>query len=81
MRVFRGLLDANAYKVLCEITIYPHESFLQKCKLKGKTNSYFAILQNIPDQHPKYLLTLDWINKEANYDGIKKINVLNWLME
>jgi len=37
-------------------------------------------LKTIKDQHPKYLITLDWINKEANYDGIKKINALNWLM-
>jgi len=38
-------------------------------------------MQTIKDQHPKYLITLDWINKEANYDGIKKLNALTWLME
>ena len=37
-------------------------------------------LRTINDQHPKYLITLDWINKEANYDGIKKVNALNWLI-
>ena len=38
-------------------------------------------LKTINDQHPKYLITLDWINKEANYDGIKKINALTWLLD
>jgi len=38
-------------------------------------------LRTINDQHPKYLITLDWINREANYDGIKKINALNWLID
>lgn len=38
-------------------------------------------LKTINDHDPKYLITLDWINKEANYDGIKKVNALNWLLE
>ena len=38
-------------------------------------------LQSVPDQYPKYLLTLDEIAPEANYDGIKKKNVLRWLLE
>ena len=37
-------------------------------------------LRTINDHHPKCLITLDWINKEANYNGIKKVNALNWLM-
>ncbi|MCQ2965512.1 MAG: ATP-binding protein [Alphaproteobacteria bacterium] len=36
-------------------------------------------LQNIKDNHPKYLLTLDYLPNE-NYDGIKRLNVLNWLI-
>lgn len=38
-------------------------------------------LQSAPDQYPKYLLTLDEIAPEADYDGIKKKNVLRWLLE
>ena len=38
-------------------------------------------LQSVPDQYPKYLLTLDEIAPEADYDGIKKKNVLRWLLE
>jgi predicted AAA+ superfamily ATPase len=38
-------------------------------------------LEEIDDSYPKYLLTLDVINKNANYGGIVKMNVLDWLME
>lgn len=38
-------------------------------------------LQSIKDSYPKYLLTLDDFNKEANYDGIKKLSVIDWLLE
>ncbi len=37
-------------------------------------------LQKIPDHYPKYILTLD--NDPAeDFSGIRKINVLNWLIE
>ena len=38
-----------------------------------------APLQNINDHYPKYILTMD-IDPIADYEGIKKINVLDWLM-
>ena len=38
-------------------------------------------LRKIPDNHPKYLLKLDEVFAEADYDGIKKRNVLDWLLE
>ena len=38
-------------------------------------------LEAIKDNYPKYLLTLDIYEKEANYGGIKKLNILDWLME
>ena len=38
-----------------------------------------APLKSIKDHNPKWLLTLD-DDPEANYDGIRKVNVLNWLM-
>ncbi|MCL1833847.1 MAG: hypothetical protein FWG49_05025, partial [Leptospirales bacterium] len=40
-----------------------------------------APLQNIKDNHPKYLLVLDDIPSRANHDGIIQLNVLDWLME
>lgn len=36
-------------------------------------------LQSIPDHYPKIILTLDE-DPEADYNGIKKINVLKWLL-
>lgn len=38
-----------------------------------------ASLQQINDQYPKYILTLDE-DPTADYDGIKRINVLKWLI-
>lgn len=36
-------------------------------------------LQNIKDHYPKYLLTLDYL-PDGDYEGIKRMNVLKWLM-
>ncbi|MDO5416560.1 MAG: ATP-binding protein [Lachnospiraceae bacterium] len=40
-----------------------------------------APLKKIPDNFPKYLLTLDDIFGEWNYDGIQKKNVLQWMLD
>lgn len=37
-------------------------------------------LESIRDHNPKYLLTMD-IDPETSYNGIRKINVLDWLLE
>lgn len=37
-------------------------------------------LQNIDDAYPKYLLTLDTIQPTADYNGIKKMNIISWLL-
>jgi predicted AAA+ superfamily ATPase len=37
-------------------------------------------LERIQDNYPKYLLTLDEYMPTANFDGIKKINALDWLL-
>lgn len=37
-------------------------------------------LQKIPDHHPKYLLTLDDIIPNTNYDGIRQVYLLDWLL-
>lgn len=36
-------------------------------------------LQQISDHYPKYILTLD-NDPEADYEGIRRINALEWLM-
>jgi hypothetical protein len=40
-----------------------------------------ASLRKITDNYPKYLLTLDTVFGAADYDGIKKVNVIDWLLE
>ncbi|QNQ81138.1 ATP-binding protein [Lactobacillus sp. PV034] len=37
-------------------------------------------LEMIRDSYPKYLLTLDSFNKTANYNGIQKLNLIDWLL-
>ena len=36
-------------------------------------------LQKINDNYPKYILTMDE-DLDADYEGIKKINVIDWLL-
>lgn len=37
-------------------------------------------LQEIKDQYPKYLLTLDELEPTADYDGVRKRNAIDWLL-
>ena len=39
-----------------------------------------APLQKIKDNYPKYLLTLDTLFGEMDYEGIQKSNALRWLL-
>jgi predicted AAA+ superfamily ATPase len=52
------------------------ESTLDSATLARELRS----LQLIPDNYPKYLLTLDTIQPSANYDGIQKMNAIEWLL-
>lgn len=38
-------------------------------------------LRKISDHYPKYLLTLDELFGEVNYDGIMKRNAITWMLE
>ncbi|MGT2716548.1 ATP-binding protein [Streptococcus respiraculi] len=38
-------------------------------------------LEAIKDQFPKFLLTMDTIQPSANYNGIQKKNIIDWLLE
>ena len=46
----------------------------------GVLERELAPLKKISDNYPKYILTLD-DDLDADFDGIKKINVLDWLLE
>lgn len=35
----------------------------------------------IDDHYTKYLLTLDEIGKDNNYNGVKQLNIIDWLLE
>lgn len=37
-------------------------------------------LQTIRDQYPKVLLTMDEIPRKANYEGISKVHLIDWLL-
>lgn len=40
-----------------------------------------APLKQIRDNYPKYLLTLDEVFGDMNYDGIQKRNALKWMLD
>ena len=43
-------------------------------------NRELGALQKIHDHYPKYILTMD-LDPEADYDGIRKMNVIDWLLD
>ncbi|WP_280990955.1 hypothetical protein [Leadbettera azotonutricia] len=36
-------------------------------------------MRKIPDNHPKYLLTLDEYMPNVNHEGVIQLNTLQWL--
>lgn len=64
--------------------------------LKGEETAYYQVsastldetvlkrelapLRKVRDNYPKYLLTLDEVFGTADYDGIKKLNAVEWLL-
>ncbi len=38
-------------------------------------------LEQLDDNYPKYLLTMDVLHKTDNHNGIEQKNVLDWLLE
>lgn len=67
--VARNAKSTNYYQVSA--------TTLEESTLKRELTPF----QKIPDNHPKYLLTLDEVFGTANYEGIQKLNVLNWLLD
>lgn len=63
---------------------------------KGNDIEYYQISQSVldpktlerelkpfsklKDNYPRYLLTLDEFGKNSNYEGVKQINILDWLL-
>lgn len=40
-----------------------------------------SLLEQLDDNYPKYLLTMDVLHKTDNHNGIEQKNVLDWLLE
>ena len=38
-------------------------------------------LESIQDNFPKILLTLDEVSKSANFNGIRHLNLIDWLLD
>lgn len=38
-------------------------------------------LESISDHFPKFLLTLDEVPKGANFNGIRHLNLIDWLLD
>lgn len=47
---------------------------------KNTLERELAALESINDHYPKFILTMD-IDPEVDYNGIRKINVLDWLLD
>ena len=52
-------------------------TILDKNTLKRELDTF----KNIKDNYPKYLITLDDVIVNTDYDGIKVVNALEWLLE
>ena len=61
--------DEVSYYQVCATT-------LEESTLKRE----LAPFKRLHDNYPKYLLTLDEIFQSANYEGIRKINLVEWLL-
>lgn len=44
-------------------------------------NRELAPFKKVRDNYPKTLLTLDTLFADANYEGVRKRNVIDWLLE
>ncbi len=66
-----------------ENTIYYQVALTTRETIDGNNSVLereLAPLKKIKDNYPKYILTLD-DDLDADFDGIKKINVLDWLLK
>ena len=44
-------------------------------------NRELAPFKKVRDNYPRTLLTLDTLFADANYEGVRKRNVIDWLLE
>ena len=80
--VYVGQFDKNEIDFVVinsnEVEYYPVTlTVLDENTLKRE----LAAFKNIKDNYPKYLITLDDVIQNTDYEGIKIINALEWLLE
>ena len=80
--VYMGQLDENEIDFVAvdndDISYYQvSATTLDESTLKRE----LAPFKKVGDNYPKYLLTLDEVFGNADYNGIKKKNVLDWLLD
>lgn len=68
---FVGISDLNEFSYY-QVALTTLDEKVLKHELRS--------LEQIRDSYPKYLLTLDTINRTANYNGIQKLNLIDWLL-
>ena len=78
----KGITDKN---VLERVTKYLYNNIGNRTSMKSISDNKIldrelTPLKKIHDNYLKYILTLD-DDLDADFDGIKKINVLDWLLE
>jgi len=64
--------DKNHVKAYYQVSLNTEDKDTLKRELRP--------LKMIDDQYPKYLITLDELNPNANYNGIQKLNAFDWLL-
>ena len=79
-KVYIGKMDAlEVYFVAMDEDGIVYYQVAATVRDEATLNRELASLQQINDQYPKYILTLD-DDPTADYDGIKRINALQWLV-
>lgn len=66
------------------VTQEGHYAYYQVSETTLNSNTLERELRSLEatkDQFPKYLLTMDTIQRTANYNGIEKKHILDWLLE
>ena len=58
----------------------PENEVILLTLLISKGDILFAELLNIPDNYPKYVVTMDEMASGGNYQGVKQIHLRNFLL-
>ena len=82
-QVYVGNLDKYEvdFVVVTDLSHYAYYQVSETTLAPETLERELRPLEAIKDQFPKYLLTMDTIQPTANYNGIEKKNIIDWLLE